>query len=119
LRFIDIAVAALIGTSAMIGMTTLSPKIWDATSQRLAIQSELRDSLLDHFERPGVPLLFVTQPQMICEVVSSWTNSGVKYSATVGGVNCSSSPPTLANVASVTVEESPEVILQSWKAAGG
>jgi len=43
MRYLDLAVAALIGTSAIAGVAAFSPRQADVASSSLAIESHLRD----------------------------------------------------------------------------
>ena len=119
MRFIDIAVATLIGTSALAGLAVLSPRQNDAYSRQQLVQSELRDFMLSQIQRPGVILAIETEPQSVCQLVSTWSHPGFEFSAIINGVPCASFPPYAADVATLTIQTVPHtVVLQAWKTAG-
>ncbi len=114
LRYLDIAVAGLIGMSAISGIAVWSPKSGDAGSRELMMQSELRDHIVSYLQQKGVLWLLRSSPEVVCSGLSNASNSSLTFAAKVGSVSCGS-PPTGTVFATLPVELGPtEVVLEAW-----
>jgi hypothetical protein len=114
-RFLDIAVAVLIGTSALSGLVVWNPRPGDSASNTLAVQSELRGYLLAFLRQHGMTWFLRSPPQEVCSALSADSNATVTMSATLGPFSCSGAPPpgAVAAVLSFSLEGS-GVTLTAW-----
>ena len=117
LRYIDLAVAAMIGASAISGLVVWSPRSGDSVSQTVMLQLELRDRLLGYLQQRGV-VWFLHSPQaMICSALAKSSNSSVVMSALIGGEACSPQPEgepmATLTLRFITIE----VTLEAWPGA--
>jgi hypothetical protein len=118
LRFVDIAVAALIGTSAFTGMVVWSPQQGDNASNQSLLQAQLRDALLKLIQDRGFAWLIQTPPQEICAALAGMSNSSVGFDAVLGQYSCFAPPRSPS--ASLAFRLLPmEVTLEVWSTAGG
>ncbi|MDE1852708.1 MAG: hypothetical protein KGI38_03050 [Thaumarchaeota archaeon] len=119
MRFIDVAIAALIGTSAISGLAVWSPHSPDASSQKLALQSELRDRLVAFIQERGVQWLVRSTPAEACSALAGASNSTFSVSATLGTFSCGPEPPPGRVTATISFRLAPfEVTLVAWSGAG-
>ena len=115
MRFLDLAIAALIGTSAIAGIAAFSPKQADVASSSLATESQLRDELLTILQREGVTWLIQSSPQEICGRLRELSNSSVTFSGAIGPYACSPSPPSGSPVATLVFYLIPyRFVLEAW-----
>jgi hypothetical protein len=114
LRFIDLAVAALVGSSAITGMAAWTPRAGDAGAQQVALQTRLRDSLLGFLQRNGVARL-VQSPAATCLRVLEASNSTVEFYMTMGHTSCGAPPGSRSQSATISLRLVPfEVVLVAW-----
>lgn len=115
MRYLDLAVAALIGTSAIAGIAAFSPRQGDVASGGLAMKSELRDGLLTILQREGVTWLIQSSPNAACAYLESLSNSSVTFSGMIGPHRCGPSPPGGSPVATLGFYLTPnQVVLEAW-----
>ena len=120
MRYLDLAVAALIGTSAIAGIATFSPAQSDNTSSRLAMESQLRDELLTILQREGFAWLVQSTPRAVCDYLQDISNSSVTFSGVIGPYRCGPSPPTSSPVATLAFFLTPyQIVLEAWSNAPG
>lgn len=113
MRFIDLAVAALIGSSAITGMVAWSPRAGDAGAQRLGAQVQLRDRLLELFRRNGMSWL--ESPVAACRLISDASNSTFRLFATIGSSTCGTPPRGGSPSVTLSLRLVPyEVVLVAW-----
>lgn len=93
MRFLDLAVAALIGTAALTGMVAWDPAPADAYSRRLHLQSALRDDLAAFVQGKGAVWLLRSPRGTVCSAVDGMSNSTVGISVTLGELTCGRPPP--------------------------
>ena len=118
MRYLDLAVAVLIGSSAITGVVALTPRPGDSASDALALQSHIRDELLGFLESRGTPWLLVASPSAFCADLGRLSNSTVTLGGSIGGIACGTSPPAGAVAANLTLDLiSREVVLEGWSAA--
>ncbi|MDG7007331.1 MAG: hypothetical protein JRN06_03685 [Nitrososphaerota archaeon] len=113
MRFIDLAVAALIGSSAITGIVAWSPKAGDVGAQQLGAQVRLRDRLVGFLQRDGT-IGFLESPAA-CQLISDASNSTFRLYATMGPTSCGT-PPGLSSPSvaiSLRLGKS-EVVLVAW-----
>ncbi len=117
MRYVDLAVAALIGTSAITGIVAWDPRSGDTGSDRIAAQTQLRDGLLALLQQRGIAWFLVSPSWAVCSYLSSISNSSFGVSATLGSVSCGSPPRRGSVVASLSMRLVPfEVTLVAWSA---
>ena len=120
MRFLDIAVAALIGASAITGMAAWSPQAGDSASRGAAAQGQLRDELLSFLSEPGMAWLIINSPSAACSALSGLSNSTVGVSASFGSYSCGSPPTAGSRAASLTLLlGTNDVDLEAWSSAPG
>lgn len=118
MRYLDLAVAALIGTSAITGVISWDPRAGDAGSHRLELQTRLRDGLLALIQEQGVAWFVRTPPATVCAYLAARSNSSYGLHATLGADSCGSPPRPGSAVASLTMDLLPfEVTLVAWSLA--
>ena len=114
MKFIDLAVAALIGISAITGIVSWSPKMNDADAQQLGEQVQLRDRLVGFLQRDGV-MSVLESPSVACRVFSDASNSTFRLYATMGSSSCGTPPATGSPSTSLSFRLVPfEVVLVAW-----
>jgi len=114
LRFIDLAVAALIGSSAITGIVAWNPRAGDAGAQQFASQESLRDELVE-FLRHGGLAQFLQSPSGACLRVSEASNSTFRLYATIGSATCGTPPTPGSPNATLSLKLVPfVVVLVSW-----
>jgi len=115
MRYLDLAVAALIGVSAIAGIATFSPGQSDVASKRLAMESQLRDELLTILQREGLTWLIQSSPQAVCAYLQDSSNSSVTFSGVIGPYTCGTSPPISSPVATLAFYLTPyQIVLEAW-----
>jgi len=115
LKFLDIAVAVLIGASAITGILVWSPLQGDAASAEFAARTRLRDSLLEIVQGRGIPWLIQTPTAEVCAALADMSNSSVSYSAILGSYSCPASPPADSVSETIILRLLPmAVTLEAW-----
>jgi hypothetical protein len=110
-----LAVAALIGTSAVAGMLAFSPAKWDSASRSLTLESQIRDELVSILQHEGTPWLVQSAPEAVCGYLHSISNATVSFSAIIGPRSCAPSPPPGASVATLVLQlDNFQVVLEGW-----
>jgi hypothetical protein len=119
MRWLDIALAMMIGVSAISGIITWNPRVADAGSHRLMLESRLRDRLVSYLDYRGLPWIQETPPEAVCADLLRLSNS-IALSATIDSFSCGPSPPNGAMIMSLTLHLGVrEVTLQAWSSAVG
>ena len=115
MRYVDLALAALIGTSCITGIFAWNPRAWDSTSSSLELQTHLRDGLLGILQNRGIVWLMSSPPVDVCAALQSVSNSSVTYSAVLGDYSCRPFPTPSLPDANLTLNLIPfKVVLESW-----
>jgi len=118
MRYLDLAIATLIGTSAIAGVVAFSPRQGDTSSSGLAIESQLRDGLLAILQREGITWLIQSSQQLVCAHLKELSNSSVTFSGVIGEYRCAASPPEGSPVATLVFHLEPYlVVLEAWPSA--
>ena len=118
MRYVDLAVAALIGASAIAGIFAWEPATGDAGAAKLGRQVRLRDALLGVLQEHGISWILASPPDAFCAYLESRSNSTFGIAATIGGFSCGSPPPRGSVVANLSMRLVPsEVTLQAWSLA--
>lgn len=113
MRFIDLALAALIGTSAITGMVVWSPKASDAGAQRLGTVAQLRDRLVGFLQRNG--LIQFESSSDACRLIGEASTPTFRLYAAMGSVSCGSPPEAGSPSATLSFRLIPfEVELVAW-----
>jgi len=113
-----LAVAALIGTTAITGIAAFSPRQADFASSGLAMQSRLRDDILAALQEKGVTWLILSSPEMFCARLQYLSNSSVTFSGVIGPYRCG--PPSPKGYPAATLAfhlMQYQVVLQAWSSA--
>jgi hypothetical protein len=117
-RYIDIAVAILIGTSSIAALVNWSPTSFDANSDNLKLQTSLRDGLLTYYEQRGTVWFMQSNPSAVCSDLGRLANSSVGFGASFDATSCGGSPPAGSVVASISFTiSSMKVTLRAWEGA--
>ena len=118
MRYLDIAVAAMVGTAAMAGLSVWSPGQADAAALRLRTQAALRDSLVAFVDSKGVPWLASAPWAEVCSALSAASNSTLFMSAQAGTASCGPPPHSDATSAQISFRlASRQVNLSAWSSA--
>jgi len=118
LRYVDLAVAAIIGTSAIAGIAAWDPRSGDAGSRQERVQMQLRSSLLDVLQEQGILWLIHSPPGAVCSYLADKSNSTFGMAATLGSVSCGVPPRSGSVVASLEMRlVGSEVSLVAWSLA--
>jgi hypothetical protein len=117
LRYVDIALAAMIGGSAITGILAWNPQDGDAGSHEALLQSHLRDRLLAVVQDKGV-LWLLSPLNSVCSYLASLSNSTSGVYAVIGAGSCGSRPVPGSVEASLSMNlYSSEVTLVAWSSA--
>lgn len=115
MRYVDIAVAALVGVAAISAFVVWTPRRGDVRANSLAARTELRDRVAGLIEAKGMAWFLATPPSEVCSYIAALSNSTVHLVATVGGDTCGSAPPPGAVVASLSfLLVRLEVTVEAW-----
>ncbi|MDA4121015.1 MAG: hypothetical protein OK404_01245 [Thaumarchaeota archaeon] len=115
MRFLDVAIAGMIGLSSIAVIVTWSPAMSDFASQRFVAQARLRDGIVNILDREGLVWLQQSSLQGICGKLSAISNSTVTFSASIDSVPCSVPPSKSGVQASLTFTLGAKVVvLEAW-----
>ncbi|MDG6985187.1 MAG: hypothetical protein JRM73_00375 [Nitrososphaerota archaeon] len=118
MRYLDLAVAVLVGTSAVAGVSAWSPAPGDSASARLQTTMALRDDIAGFVQSKGMSWFFSTPPEEVCSVAYRSLGPADLMSAEVGAFACPGHPPASADVATLTFRiATTEVTLTAWSDA--
>ena len=120
MRYIDLAVAALVGTSALAGIVAWDPGTADSGARGLKLQAVLRDDLTAYVQGRGVAWFARSPPSVICSALAGASNSTFGMQATLGSLSCGSPPPPGSLTATLSMTLLPfEVKVEAWSSAPG
>lgn len=120
MRFIDLAVAALIGTSSIAGILAMSPGVGDSNTQSLRAKIALREGLLTFVSSKGIVAITQETFSLLCAQLRTYSNSTVSYGASSGAGSCSAPPPPTSIEVSMPVElGAAKVTLEAWRTGPG
>lgn len=115
MRYLDIAMAAMVGTAAIGALVVWSPVPGDALSHRLQTASALRDRTLEFVEGHGAAWFTSTPWQDVCNAVVQASNSTFVLSVNVGAGSCGAPPPSGTVSAQLSFRvASQQVTLTAW-----
>ena len=115
MRFLDLAMAGLIGTSALLGMSAFAPRHADMASSSLAKEAQLRDGLLALLEHRGASWLIQSSPETVCAFLLGISNSSVTFSGGIGSLRCGAPPGPGIPVAVISIQLlGRQVVLEAW-----
>jgi hypothetical protein len=118
-RWLDIALATMIGISAISGIVNWDPRLADNGSNRLVLENRLRDALMSYLDSRGLPWIQESSPVAICADLERLSNS-IALSANINSFSCGPSPPKGATIMTLTLQLGVrDVTLQAWTSAGG
>lgn len=118
MRYLDIAVAAMVGTAALAGLSIWGPGQADGAALRFRTQTALRDSLAAFVDSKGVPWFASTPWAEVCSALSAASNSTFAMSVQAGSASCG--PPAPSDATSVRLSftlASRQVVLSAWSDA--
>ncbi len=116
----DLAVAALIGASAVTGIVAWTPRPGDTASTTLRIQVELRDRLLAVVQQRGTVWLSTSAPESVCAYLAGVSNSTVGFGGRIGSFECPLLPPPGRIVANLSLNLIlRQVVLAAWSEGQG
>lgn len=93
MRYLDIAVAVMVGVAAIACITTWTPAQADQVSRQLQTKSILRDGVVSFVDREGMALFASSSWPKICSALSAASNSTFTISGEVGTSGCGGLPP--------------------------
>ncbi|HEV2138241.1 MAG TPA: hypothetical protein VGR53_05320 [Nitrososphaerales archaeon] len=119
MRWLDIAIATMIGVSAISTIVTWNPRVADISSHRLMLESRLRDRLVSYVDHRGLPWIEQSSPESMCADLERQSNS-IELSATIDSFSCGPSAPKGAAIMTLTLQlDVRDVTLQAWSSAVG
>ena len=116
MRYLDLAIAAIIGVSALAALATWSPSSTNTAADSQMSELHLRDALLAYVQRQGAAWLLSTKTSGVCDSITSLSNSTFTFSAIINSVPCSPSPHEGA-VANLTLPfDGRTMVFEAWSA---
>jgi hypothetical protein len=120
MRFVDLAVAGIIGAATVGALIYWSPGPFLDSSHRSRAEGAMLDRLAGLVDSRGLAWFLDSDLSSICGFFASVSNSTILYSADVGGEQCPGTPSSgSASVTLVLPLPSKEVILEGWLAGTG
>ena len=114
MRYLDIAIAALIGASVLSTLSVWTPRLGDAATSQLILKAQLRDQILTLLQQRGIFWLLRASPQSVCEALSKVSTPVITYTATIGSISCGY-PPNGEVFSSIVLQQAPyEVSIGAW-----
>jgi hypothetical protein len=118
LRYLDIALAILIGTSAISGILVWNPRTGDEAAASSSAKTLLMNALTTFVEEKGMAWFLQSPPEELCAGLASDSNSTFEITGVVGTYRCGPQPPEGATAASLSFDLSAfEVSLEAWRSA--
>ena len=115
MRYLDIAVAVMVGTAAITGLVVWTPAQGDSASASFQERTALRDRMVSFVETRGVTWFVTTPEAEICADVQGAANSTFVLSVQVGSSSCGVPPPEGAVFASISFQlVQSQVTLTAW-----
>lgn len=119
MKYVDIAIAILIGVSALAGLLVTSPQAGDGAARVYRLKTALRDRLTAYAGARGAAWFLQTPVPEICSQLEASSNSSFALSATIGSVECGPRPPMGSVAVNLSLLFLPfPVTLEAWSAAG-
>jgi hypothetical protein len=120
MRYLDVAVALMVGTAALAGIAAWGPGPGDALSAHYRAESAVRAQLLRFVDGKGVAWFAYAPAADICAAVLGGSNSTFGLDADVGSAGCGAPPPPGSATARLSFSVGgKEVNLSGWTVAGG
>ena len=108
----------MIGVSAVATLAVWTPRTGDYTSNRLALQAQLRDQILAFVDQRSIPWLLRVPVNDVCSALSSAMNGTSNVFVAVGSGSCGALPPPGAVVSNLTFSVAlSQVELVAWSNA--
>jgi hypothetical protein len=115
MRYLDIAVAAMVGTAAITGLSVWSPAQGDRASASFQERSTLRDGIVAFVEIRGMPWLASAPWSKICAAIGEASNSTLVLSAEMGSSSCGTVPSPGSDFVSITFQlDGDQVAITAW-----
>ena len=115
MRFLDIAVATMIGTSGLAALGVWNPQASDSTAAEAALRIKLHDGLVSAVEAMGLAALSSLPFSDLCTQIATLPVDSYTLSASVGPSQCDPSPPQGLHVESMTLDfGGRSVTVEAW-----
>lgn len=119
MRYVDIAIAGMIGLSSITAIASFTPRPGDLTSHYALEQIRARDALLAYLNQRGVAWFLESSTSEICADIASMSNGSVDFSATLGSVSCGGPHSNTRLIAALSLNLTRyEVTLEAWLSEG-
>lgn len=119
MRYIDIAIAAIIGVSAVAGLVSWTPGSYDSSARRAILHSALLGRLEGFVQAHGTAWLIRSPSAEVCAALAGASNSTVALTGRVGPESCGDEPPGDAVTASLSFFlAGREFVLVAWCGEG-
>lgn len=119
MKYVDVAVAVLVGVSAVAGILFWTPRSGDLKSGELAARAELGARVAGVVQAKGMSWFLSAPPPALCSYLAGLSNSTVHLFADVGGATCGDAPPGGAVQASIAFRVvNLRVDVGAWSDAG-
>lgn len=118
MRYLDVAVAALIGASAITGIVAWGPGVPDSAASHAAARSALWVDLEEFVQAQGTVWMMRSTPGQFCAALAAASPPNATLTGSVGGHNCGD-PPDGADAVSVSfMLGGRETVLEAWSYGG-
>jgi hypothetical protein len=119
MRYLDLAVATMIGMSSVTALVVLSPSPFDAAADRQASNLVVRDDLLGYLRGQGAAWLSSAPPQEVCQSIARASSSAVSFDAVIDNDPCGVAPYGVMVVNLTLAFSERTVILEAWSTGEG
>ena len=117
MRYVDLAIAALVGTSAITGVLAWSPQGSDRDASVQILEAAIRDELLANVQARGTVWILSASTASLCSEVSSLSNSTFTFGAMVDGEPCAPSAQGVVRANVTLAFFARQIVLQGWSDA--
>ena len=115
MRFLDLAVAVLIGVSSLGILGVCTPQHAERTSAVADVRMRIDYGILGAVRRVGIVTLASSGVQYACARISSESNGTMSFSAVVDGHQCQPVPPAGAIVDSLNLTlPGRHLVIEGW-----
>ena len=119
MKLVDLSAAILVGLLSVTTVVAWSPVQYQSAARGFTQQAALRDTLISVINNLGLVWLQDSLPRDVCARLSSYSNSTLTVTATIGTFSCGHGPPRGAVHSSISLSlPTGRVTLEDWRDAG-
>lgn len=119
MRYLDIAVAALIGASAIAGLAAWGPGGPDSYAHQKAVQSALWGDLQEFVQKQGTAWVVESTPAQFCAALAEASSRSFTLTGALGGHSCGAPPAGSVAVGLSFTLGGREAVLEAWSYGEG